>query len=119
MSLTTGICTGTARSNRSASWLVVAAAVSRMLIARCAGGAPPSVLFTYGARTPSLGTMLMAILLLTGQNSCRAGLDSVGLDTFMALLLLVVVHPPTSDVPPSAFARAARSATTFSRASAL
>jgi hypothetical protein len=62
MSLTTGVCTGTARSNRSAS-LVVATAGSRLLLARCAGGAPPSVLFTYGARTPWLGTLPMAILL--------------------------------------------------------
>jgi hypothetical protein len=64
MSLTTGgVCTGTARSNRSASWLVIAAAGSRLLIARCAGGAPPSVPFTYGARTPWFGTLPMASLL--------------------------------------------------------
>lgn len=80
MSLTTGICTVTARSKKSASWLVVAAAGSRLLIARCAGSPPPSVLFTYGTHTPGLGTLLMVILLLTGQNGCRAGLDSVGLD---------------------------------------
>jgi len=63
MPLTTGVRTGAARSNRSASRLVVAAVGSRLLIARCAGDAPPSMLFTYGARTPRLGTLPMAILL--------------------------------------------------------
>ena len=63
MSLATGVWTGTARSNRSANWSVVAAAASRLLIARCAGGAPASVLFTYRARAPWIGTLPMAILL--------------------------------------------------------
>jgi hypothetical protein len=63
MPLTTGVRTGAARANGPGSRLVVAAVGSRLLIARCAGGAPPPVLFTYGARTPWLGSLSMAILL--------------------------------------------------------
>jgi hypothetical protein len=81
MSLTTGVCTGTARSNRSASWLVVAAAGSRLLLARCAGGGPPSVLFTRGARTPWLGTLPMAILPPNWPERLSNWPDPVGLDT--------------------------------------